>query len=143
MNVGIVGLGIMGAPMAMNLMKAGYQKLRVYNRSDRPRVDEVVKAGAVRCKSPEIMARDCDVIITMVTDSHDVEEVIMGEADHQALQPDRRLCEQHGHGRGADAGRGINPFGLVKRDSMLFVFCDLTTPNWRTLTFGEGARGKT
>ena len=44
---GFVGLGIMGAPMALNLMNAGYS-LKVYNRTDRTRVQEVVDAGAAR-----------------------------------------------------------------------------------------------
>ncbi|MBT4099862.1 MAG: NAD(P)-dependent oxidoreductase [Gemmatimonadetes bacterium] len=76
-TVGFVGLGIMGAPMAQNLMKAGY-KLKVYNRSDRPRVQEVVDAGAERVATPGAAADGCDVIITIVTDTPDVEDVIMG-----------------------------------------------------------------
>ena len=78
MEVGFVGLGIMGAPMALNLMKAGY-KLKVYNRSDRPRVQEVVDAGADRVDTPALAAVGSDVIITIVTDTPDVENVILGE----------------------------------------------------------------
>ena len=48
-QIGFIGLGIMGAPMAKNLLKAGYQ-LNVYNRSDRPRVQEVIDAGGVRAR---------------------------------------------------------------------------------------------
>ena len=77
-KVGVVGLGIMGAPMALNLSKAGYA-LRVYNRTDRPRVQEVVDVGAERCATPKDTAVGCDVIITMVTDTPDVEQVIFGE----------------------------------------------------------------
>ena len=65
-QIGFIGLGIMGAPMAKNLLKAGYQ-LRVYNRSDRPRVDEVVAAGGVRVGSPKEAATGADVIISIVT----------------------------------------------------------------------------
>jgi len=77
-QIGFVGLGIMGAPMALNLMKAGY-KLKVYNRSDRPRVQEVVDAGADRVDTPALAAAGSDVIITIVTDTPDVENVILGE----------------------------------------------------------------
>ena len=76
-KVGVVGLGIMGAPMALNLIKAGYS-LKVYNRTDRPRVQEVIDAGAERCATPKDTSAGCDVIITMVTDTPDVEQVIFG-----------------------------------------------------------------
>ena len=55
-QIGFIGLGIMGAPMAKNLLKAGY-KLNVYNRSDRTRVQEVIDAGGVRVGSPSGGAR--------------------------------------------------------------------------------------
>ncbi|MBT6146689.1 MAG: NAD(P)-dependent oxidoreductase [Gemmatimonadetes bacterium] len=77
-QIGFVGLGIMGAPMAQNLMKAGY-KLKVYNRSDRPRVQEVVDAGAERVATPRAAAEGSDVIITIVTDTPDVQNVILGD----------------------------------------------------------------
>ncbi|MCY3734856.1 MAG: NAD(P)-dependent oxidoreductase [Gemmatimonadaceae bacterium] len=77
-RIGFVGLGIMGAPMALNLMKAGYS-LKVYNRSDRPGVQEVVEAGGSRAASPREAAEGSDVIITIVTDTPDVEAVILGE----------------------------------------------------------------
>ena len=77
-QIGFIGLGIMGAPMAQNLLKAGYQ-LRVYNRSDRPRVDEVVAAGGVRVGSPKEAATGADVIISIVTDTPDMEAVLVGE----------------------------------------------------------------
>jgi 3-hydroxyisobutyrate dehydrogenase len=77
-QIGFVGLGIMGAPMALNLMKAGFS-LKVYNRSDRPRVQEVVDAGGVRVATPKEASEGCDVIITMVTDTPDVEAVVLGD----------------------------------------------------------------
>ena len=77
-RIGFIGLGIMGAPMARNLMAAGYS-LKVYNRSDRPRVQEVVDAGGERVATPEEAARDSQVVITIVTDTPDVEAVILGE----------------------------------------------------------------
>ena len=77
-KIGFVGLGIMGAPMAQNLLKAGFG-LKVYNRSDRPRVQEVVDAGGERVATPRDAAEACDVVITMVTDTPDVEAVVLGE----------------------------------------------------------------
>ena len=77
-RIGFVGLGIMGAPMALNLRKAGFT-LKVYNRSDRPGVLEVVEAGGSRAASPREAAEGSDVIITIVTDTPDVEAVILGE----------------------------------------------------------------
>ena len=76
-QIGFIGLGIMGAPMAQNLLKAGYS-LNVYNRSDRPRVQEVVDAGGVRVDSPKAAAEGADVIISIVTDTPDMEEVLLG-----------------------------------------------------------------
>ena len=67
-QIGLIGLGIMGAPMALNLLKAGFQ-LKAYNRSDRPRVRQVAEAGAVLCASPREVAAASDNIITMVTDT--------------------------------------------------------------------------
>ncbi len=77
-KIGFIGLGIMGAPMALNLLNAGYS-LKVYNRTDRPRVQEVVDAGAERVASPQDAAGGCGVVITMVTDTPDVEAVILGD----------------------------------------------------------------
>ena len=77
-EIGFIGLGIMGAPMALNLMKAGFS-LKVFNRSDRPRVQEVVDAGAARVDSPKDAAAGSDVTITMVTDSPDVVDVIIAD----------------------------------------------------------------
>ena len=77
-QIGFVGLGIMGAPMALKLIEAGFS-LKVYNRTDRPRVQRVVDAGAERVATPAAAAKGSDVIITIVTDTPDVEEVILGE----------------------------------------------------------------
>ena len=77
-QIGFVGLGIMGAPMALNLIKAGFS-LKVYNRTDRPRVQEVVDAGGKRVATAAAAANGSDVIITIVTDTPDAEKVILGE----------------------------------------------------------------
>ncbi len=75
-HVGFVGLGVMGKPMALNLVKAGYP-LVVWNRT-RGKMDELVAAGASTAESPKEVAERTDVTITMVTNSPDVEEVVLG-----------------------------------------------------------------
>ena len=75
-TVGMIGLGIMGRPMAKNLLKAGYS-LVVHNRSRGP-VDEVVGAGAKAGTSARDVAAQSDVLITMLPNSPDVELVALG-----------------------------------------------------------------
>jgi len=75
-NVGFIGLGIMGKPMAKNLLKAGYQ-LVCHNRSAAA-VAELVEYGAMAADSSEMVSRQSDVIITMLPNSPDVESVILG-----------------------------------------------------------------
>jgi 2-hydroxy-3-oxopropionate reductase len=75
--VGFIGLGIMGKPMARNLMRAGYS-LVVHNRS-RAAVDELSKEGAQPAASPQEVAARSEVLITMLPDSPDVELVYVGE----------------------------------------------------------------
>ena len=76
-TIGFIGLGIMGRPMAKNLIKAGYP-LVVHSRSRGP-VDELVKAGAKAASSPKDVASQCDVLITMLPNSPDVEQVALGK----------------------------------------------------------------
>ncbi len=75
-TIGFIGLGVMGKPMAKNLMKAGFP-LVVHNRS-RTAVDELVAAGAKSGGSAAGVARAADVVITMVPDTPDVEAVLTG-----------------------------------------------------------------
>jgi 2-hydroxy-3-oxopropionate reductase len=75
--IGFIGLGIMGRPMARNLLKAGYS-LIVHSRSRGP-VDELVAAGAQPGTSPKDVAARCDVLITMLPNSPDVELVALGK----------------------------------------------------------------
>src|SRR5207249_4896329 len=72
-TVGFIGLGIMGRPMAKNLIKAGYP-LVVHSRSRGP-VDELVKSGARAASLPREVASQSDVLITMLPNSPDVEQV--------------------------------------------------------------------
>lgn len=76
MRVGFIGLGIMGLPMAKNILKAGHE-LTAFNRSERPRA-EAAAAGARLAGSPAEAAQGAEVVITMVTDSPDVEAVCTG-----------------------------------------------------------------
>lgn len=74
--IGFVGLGIMGRPMAKNLLKAGYA-VTVYNRSSAP-MDELAAAGAAKGTSPKDVAGRTDVVITMLPDGPEVEQVVLG-----------------------------------------------------------------
>ena len=75
--IGFTGLGIMGKPMARNLIKAGYP-LVVHNRS-RGAVNELEKEGAKAADSPHAVAAQAEVVITMLPDSPDVEQVVAGD----------------------------------------------------------------
>ncbi len=74
--VGFIGLGIMGKPMARNLVGAGYRVVAL-NRSRGP-VDELVALGATTAATPRDVAAQTDVVITMLPDSPDVESVALG-----------------------------------------------------------------
>src|SRR5262245_14730654 len=76
MRVGVIGLGIMGAPMARNLLRAGHVVV-VYGRR-RERVEPLVAAGASSADSPAAVARAVETVITMLPDAPDVEEVLAG-----------------------------------------------------------------
>lgn len=111
-RVGLIGLGIMGTPMARNLLKAGFPVV-VWNRT-RAKVDALVKEGARAAASPKDLAKEVDVVITMVRDSPDVEAVLFGKdgvfsatrpgllvVDMSTISPEvtRRIAE-----RAAEAG---------------------------------------
>jgi 2-hydroxy-3-oxopropionate reductase len=78
MTVGYIGLGLMGKPMARNLLEAGYD-LVVHNRSQSA-VEELVGLGAKAATSPAVVASQVDVVFTNLPDSPDVELVALGEA---------------------------------------------------------------
>jgi 2-hydroxy-3-oxopropionate reductase len=75
-RIGYIGLGLMGKPIARNLMKAGFP-LTVHNRS-RTAVDELVREGAQPAHSPCEVAEASDVVFTNLPDSPDVETVVLG-----------------------------------------------------------------
>ena len=106
LRVGYIGLGLMGKPMARNILKAGFP-LVVHNRS-RAAVDELVAEGAVAAHSPAEVAAQVDVVITNLPDSPDVEAVALGEngiiaaarpglifIDHSTIKPEtaRHIAE--------------------------------------------------
>ena len=76
-RIGFIGLGVMGRPMAENLLAKGYA-LTVHSRSPGP-VDELVSRGAGRAASPAEAASAADVVVTMLPDTPDVEAVYFGE----------------------------------------------------------------
>jgi 3-hydroxyisobutyrate dehydrogenase-like beta-hydroxyacid dehydrogenase len=85
-KIGFIGLGLMGRPMALNLLKAGYP-LTVWNRTA-SRSSEVVAAGAKLASSPRELAANSDFVITIVSDPPALEEVLWG--DNGAMQALRR-----------------------------------------------------
>ncbi len=89
MNLGFIGLGIMGKPMAGHLMAAGHT-LFVHSRSGVPA--EVLAQGAQACASPAEVAQKADIIFTMVPDTPHVQDVLFGE---------------HGIAKGLTAGKTV------------------------------------
>ena len=77
MNIGFIGLGVMGRSMAKHLRSAGHE-VTVFNRT-RARADEVIALGAKWADTPAAVAKASDVIITMVGFPRDVEEVYFGD----------------------------------------------------------------
>ncbi len=75
LKLGFIGLGIMGTPMALNLIKGGHT-LFVNTRSQIPH--DLLAAGATACASPAAVASQADIIFTMVPDTPDVEKVLFG-----------------------------------------------------------------
>jgi 2-hydroxy-3-oxopropionate reductase len=84
-RVGFIGLGVMGKPMALNLIRGGY-RLLVYGR--RPEtMASLMEAGAIACGSAAEVAAGCDIVFTMVTTTSDVLEVVLGEKGIMAGAP--------------------------------------------------------
>jgi len=77
MRIGFVGLGTMGAPMARHLLEAGYE-VTVHNRT-RAREEALAAAGAARAATPRQAADGADLVITIVSDTPDVQAVVLGE----------------------------------------------------------------
>ena len=75
-RIGFIGLGIMGKPMARNLLKAGYA-LTVYSRR-RETIEALMAEGAQAAHSPQEVGKRAEIVITMVTDTPDVQQVVLG-----------------------------------------------------------------
>jgi 2-hydroxy-3-oxopropionate reductase len=91
-TIGFIGLGIMGRPMARNLLAAGY-RLAVHSRSPGP-VDDLVAAGAERRSSPAAVATEVDAVVTMLPDTPDVASVVEGpDGVLSAAQPGLLLID--------------------------------------------------
>jgi len=78
LRVGFVGLGIMGQPMAANVLGAGFP-LAVFNRT-KSKCQPLAALGATVARSPRELAEQCDVVIVVVSDTPDVEQVLFSEA---------------------------------------------------------------
>ena len=76
-KVGFIGLGIMGMPMARNLIKAGFEVI-VYNRTT-SKAEQMVSEGAKKAGSPKEVAEESSIVVTIVSDTPDVESVILGK----------------------------------------------------------------
>ncbi|MGH2506384.1 MAG: NAD(P)-dependent oxidoreductase [Ktedonobacteraceae bacterium] len=79
MQVGFIGVGVMGRPMTLNLLKAGHHVTIFARYPEKAEVQEVLQAGAKQAPSPRAVAMVSDVVITMLPNSPEVEEVVMGE----------------------------------------------------------------
>lgn len=113
-KLGFIGLGIMGRGMARNLLKAGFD-LTVWNRTA-SKADELAAAGAKVAAGPADLASRCDIVLTCVSDTPDVQQVILGPSgvldglkpgslviDHSTISPQAtrqiaaRLAEKGAH----------------------------------------------
>src|SRR5579872_557499 len=78
MQIGFIGIGVMGRPMVLNLLKAGHSVTIFARHPEKPEVQEVLNAGAKQAPSPRAVAMASDIVITMVPNSPQVEEVVTG-----------------------------------------------------------------
>ncbi|WP_165423787.1 NAD(P)-dependent oxidoreductase [Ktedonosporobacter rubrisoli] len=90
MQLGFIGIGVMGRPMALNLLKAGHEVTIYARHPEKPAVQEVLAAGARQAPSPRAVAMASELVITMVPNSAQVEEVVAGpqgvlEGAHKGL----------------------------------------------------------
>ena len=99
-TIGFIGLGTMGLPMSLNLLKAGHELL-VWGRTPE-KLEDAINAGGKLVANPKIMATSCDIIFLCVFDTNAVEEVIFGKegvvhgaksnlmiVDHSSIHPDK------------------------------------------------------
>src|SRR5438270_13514512 len=78
MQIGFIGIGVMGRPMTLNLLKAGHHVTIYARHPDKPEVQEVLNAGAKLAPSARGVAMASNTVITMLPNSPQVEEVVSG-----------------------------------------------------------------
>src|SRR5207247_9894380 len=78
MQIGFIGIGVMGRPMSLHLLKAGHNVTIFARHPEKAEVQEVLNAGAKLAPSPRAVAIASDMVITMVPNSAQVEEVVCG-----------------------------------------------------------------
>src|SRR5437667_4626465 len=78
MQLGFIGIGVMGRPMSLNLLKAGHEVTVFARHPEKPEVQEVLQAGAKLAPSARAVAMASEIVITMVPNSAQVEEVVAG-----------------------------------------------------------------
>ena len=79
MQIGFIGVGVMGRPMTLNLLKAGHHVTIFARHPEKAEVQEVLQAGTKQAPSPRAVAMASDIVITMLPNSPEVEEVVAGE----------------------------------------------------------------
>jgi 3-hydroxyisobutyrate dehydrogenase-like beta-hydroxyacid dehydrogenase len=117
-TVAFIGLGIMGGPMAAHLLDAGFS-LRVHNRTA-AKAAPLVERGAVACATPREAAAGADAVVTMVTDTPDVEAVLFGPEGAVPRRAPRRAGHrlEHHRPRGARAlAARLRALGLAPLDA--------------------------
>src|SRR5437667_12668417 len=78
MQIGFIGIGVMGRPMTLNLLKAGHNVTIFARHPDKPEVQEVLQAGAKLAPSSRAVAMAADLVINMLPNSAQVEQVVAG-----------------------------------------------------------------
>jgi 2-hydroxy-3-oxopropionate reductase len=117
MIIGFIGIGIMGRPMAKNLIKAGY-KLIVYDKFSK--FDDLVSLGAEGGTSNRDVASKSDIIITMLPNSPQVKEVVLGEGGViEAVKPDQIVVDMSSIAPAAsqEIGAALKAKGIVFLDA--------------------------
>ncbi|MGI0135359.1 MAG: NAD(P)-dependent oxidoreductase, partial [Candidatus Micrarchaeaceae archaeon] len=112
-TVGFIGLGLMGNPMAMNILKSNFS-LSVFNRT-LSKTDELQSSGAKVASSPRMLAFQVDVLITMVTGGNDVEAVLFGaDGVVEGVHKDLVVIDMStiGHVKAKEISRKLAEYGI-------------------------------
>src|SRR5579885_563554 len=123
--IGLIGLGLMGKPMGLNLLNAEYS-LTVFNRT-KSRADSLVAAGAKLASSPREVAACSDVLITIVSDPPALESVLWGtgssKSDNSSGQNDQAEHDSGEH----NSGENFGAFAGLKKGS-IYIDCSTVSP---------------